>query len=113
MWSLVDRFVAPDASLSFPLIVMTDNAAILYRAELAGVSVPPERWRAISEYAHQHFPNPGVAFADVHAALAYAMTGESEALAAITLPLAYPTTLALAEAAPNGTSWITRCSRSY
>tara|TARA_R110002074_G_scaffold210918_6_gene380211 strand:- start:380 stop:1663 length:1284 start_codon:yes stop_codon:yes gene_type:complete len=83
MWSLVDRFVAPDASLSFPLIVMTDNAAILYRAELAGVSVPPERWRAISEYAHQHFPNPGVAFADVHAALAYAMTGESEALAAI------------------------------
>ena len=77
MWSLVDRFVAPDASLSFPLIVMTDNAAILYRAELAGVSVPPERWRQI------------------------------------TLPLAYPTTLALAAAAPNGTSWITRCSRSY
>ena len=83
VWSLVDRYIAPDASLSFPLIVMTDNAAILYRAALAGHPVPVERWQAIADYAHRYFPNTGVAFADVHAALAYAMVGESDALAEI------------------------------
>jgi tetratricopeptide (TPR) repeat protein len=83
MWSLVDQYIAPDASRSFPLIVMTDNAAILYRAALAGHPVPEDRWQAIADYAHRYFPGTGVAFADVHAALAYAMVGESDALAAI------------------------------
>jgi hypothetical protein len=83
MWALVDNSVVPGASQSFPLIVMTDTAAILYRAELAGVTVPTERWREVAAFAHQHFPSTGIAFADVHAALAYAMAGDSEALASI------------------------------
>jgi hypothetical protein len=83
MWDLVDSSVVPGASQSFPLIVMTDTAAILYRAELAGVPVPAERWREVAAFAHQHFPSTGIAFADVHAALAYAMAGDSEALASI------------------------------
>jgi tetratricopeptide (TPR) repeat protein len=83
VWSLVDQYIRPSASQAFPLIVLTDYAAILYRAELAGVPVPAERWKVVSDYAHKHFPNFGVAFADVHAALAYAMTGETDALARI------------------------------
>ena len=38
------------------------------RAELAGVSSAPERWRAVSDYARRFFPTTGMAFADVHAA---------------------------------------------
>jgi len=83
VWSLVDQYIRPSASQAFPLIVLTDYAAILYRAELAGVPVPAERWKVVSDYAHKHFPNCGVAFADVHAALAYAMTGETDALSRI------------------------------
>jgi hypothetical protein len=80
VWQLIDENVAPDASKSPPLNVLTDNAAILYRLALAGVEVPRERWQEISDYAAKFFPNPGLGFADVHAALAYAMSGDTDAL---------------------------------
>jgi hypothetical protein len=80
VWQLVDDNVAPAVSKSPPLNVLTDNAAILYRLELVGVDVPVERWQAISDYAVKFFPNPGLGFADVHAALAHAMSGNMDAL---------------------------------
>ena len=40
----------------------------------------PDLWKKISDYAAQSFPNTGLAFADVHAALAHAMAGNSDAL---------------------------------
>jgi Tfp pilus assembly protein PilF len=80
MWRVVDEAVAPGGAWGPPLNVMTDTAAILYRAELAGVQVPAARWRAVSDYAARMFPKPGIAFADVHAALAHAMAGNDEAL---------------------------------
>lgn len=83
MWAVVDADIAPETGAGPPLNVLTDMAAILYRAELAGVAVDPARWRAISAYASERFPTPGMAFADVHAALAHAMAGEGEALARI------------------------------
>ena len=83
MWALIDKDIAPEVSASPPLNVLTDMAAILYRAELAGVDVPGERWRTISDFAARYFPRPGLAFADVHAALAHAMAGNGEALARI------------------------------
>lgn len=83
MWQVVDADIAPGAAWGPPINVLTDMAALLYRAQLAGVAVPPERWREVSRYAARCFPAPGVAFADVHAALAHAMAGEGEALAAI------------------------------
>ncbi|MGB0504644.1 MAG: tetratricopeptide repeat protein [Pikeienuella sp.] len=83
MWRVVDADVAPGPESGPPLNVLTDMAAILYRAELAGVEVAPERWQRVSEYASKFFPNPGLAFADVHAALAHAMAGRGEALSKI------------------------------
>lgn len=80
MWRVLDEDLDPARSTSPPLNVLTDVAALLARAELAGVAVPPERWAAVSAYAARRFPEPGVAFADVHAALAHAMAGEGEAL---------------------------------
>lgn len=83
MWRTLDADVVPGGAWGPSLNILTDNAAILYRAELAGVDVPAERWRAISAYASEFFPNAGIAFADVHAALAHAMAGDGEALAKI------------------------------
>jgi tetratricopeptide (TPR) repeat protein len=83
LWRMIDGSVAPGATLSPPLTVLTDSASILYRAELAGLPVPPERWKAVSDYAKRYFPKPGLGFADLHAALAHAMAGDGEALQAI------------------------------
>jgi len=62
------------------LNVLTDSAAFLFRAELAGEPREPARWTMIAQYAQQKFPRPGMGFADMHAALAYAMAGEGAAL---------------------------------
>lgn len=62
------------------LNVLTDCASFLARAEMAGETVEPERWHAISRYAAQWFPNSGMIFADMHSALAFAMAGDADAL---------------------------------
>lgn len=80
MWRIVDRDIDPSGAWGPPLNVMVDLAAVLYRAELTGVEVPHARWQIVCDYAAKHFPNPGLGFADAHAALAYAMAGRSEAL---------------------------------
>lgn len=81
MWAAVDAGVAPGACKGLPINIVTDTAAILYRAELAGIPVAPERWLQISAYTAQHFPDPGQSFVDLHAALAHAMAGDGERLA--------------------------------
>lgn len=78
MWQRIDADVKPGASFGPPINVLTDTASILYRAELAGVTVPPEQWTAVSDYAAQFFPNASLGFIDVHAALAHAMAGNTE-----------------------------------
>lgn len=80
MWQVVDADVGPGAGTGPAINVLTDTAAILYRAALAGVDVPHDRWVETSAYATRFFPKPGLAFADVHAALAHAMAGDAEAL---------------------------------
>ena len=80
-WRVIDDGVRPGKAWGPPLNVLTDTASFLHRAELSGVATQPERWREVSEFAQQLFPNPGIAFADVHAALAHAMAGEADALA--------------------------------
>jgi len=82
MWAIMDGAIAPGASQSLPINVLTDSAALLYRAEIAGVPVDPARWRALSDYAAQAFPATGQSFADMHAALAHAMAGNGDRLAA-------------------------------
>lgn len=89
MWRVYDADVAPSSGEGSsgawgpPVNVLTDAAALLYRAELAGVEVPAARWQAVSAYAARCFPNPAIAFADVHAALAHAMAGNGAAVARI------------------------------
>ncbi|MCK0149010.1 tetratricopeptide repeat protein [Marivita sp. S6314] len=80
MWQRVERDVLPDVSDALPINVLTDTASILYRAELAGVPVPREKWQQISAYARQFFPKTGLGFTDFHAAIAHAMAGDGDAL---------------------------------
>ncbi|WP_137125054.1 tetratricopeptide repeat protein [Roseomonas sp. HF4] len=83
MWQIIDADVAPGAAKGLPINVLTDTASILYRAELAGEPVSPDRWRQVSAYAKQFFPKASLAFVDVHVALAHAMAGDTDALASI------------------------------
>lgn len=84
MWGHYRDGIAPGAGHAMPINVLTDGAALLWRAEMAGIAVEAEDWRGLSAYATQCFPNPGQSFADMHAALAHAMAGDGEALAKIT-----------------------------
>ncbi len=83
MWNAVDMGVRPGAAKGLPINILTDTAAILYRAELAGMAVQPQRWMELSDYAVKFFPETGQSFADMHAALSHAMAGQGERLAHI------------------------------
>jgi len=83
MWQRIDADAAPGGSLGPPINVLTDTASFLYRAALAGHDVPAERWQGLSDYAKRMFPNTGLGFVDVHAALAHAMAGDEDAVEAI------------------------------
>lgn len=80
MWDRIDRDIGPGKTSSPAINVLSDTAAILCRAQLGGVDVPHERWLALSDYATRFFPKPGIAFADVHAAIAHAFAGNADAL---------------------------------
>jgi tetratricopeptide (TPR) repeat protein len=83
LWAIYDTCIAPGASQSLPVNVLTDAAALLFRAGIAGLSVTREHWRDLSEYAAKFFPDPGMSFADIHSALAHAMAGDGERLATL------------------------------
>ena len=83
MWDAIDHGIAPGTSESLPINVLTDCAAVLYRAEIAGITVAPARWQTLSDYAAKFFPKTGQSFADIHAALSHAMAGNGDRLAQI------------------------------
>lgn len=80
-WLVYDDALRPGAAWGPQVNVLTDCAAFLARAEIAGEKRRPELWQEIGEYATRWFPRPGLSFADMHTTLAYAMAGESDTLA--------------------------------
>ncbi|MFD1508733.1 tetratricopeptide repeat protein [Lacimonas salitolerans] len=80
MWAIADTDLSPERAEVPPLNLLTDLASLLWRAEMAGVTVPPARWAQVSDYAARCFPSPALGFADIHAALAHAMAGRDEPL---------------------------------
>lgn len=75
--------IAPTASWGPPLNRVTDTTSFMLRAALCGDPVAPAVWRELAEVARGTYPQPGVAFADAHVALALAMAGEHAALAGV------------------------------
>jgi hypothetical protein len=81
-WRVYDAGIEPTTVWGPPLNALTDAAAFLWRAELAGVPRDAARWRVVHDYAHRMFPRAGIAFADVHVLLADAVVGDTEGHAA-------------------------------
>ncbi len=80
-YGIFRQVVAPGASVMPPFFTLIDGAAFLWRAELAGFPPAPDDWRIMLDFAHRHFPQPGMAFADWHVALAEAACGDADSLA--------------------------------
>jgi len=83
-WRYLDGNCTPAGSGAPPLNILTDTVAFLHRANLSGIEVPAARWHEISAYASTTFPNAGLAFADVHSALAHCMAGDADAFGRLT-----------------------------
>src|SRR5262249_27369398 len=61
----------------------TDSIAFLWRAELGGQKRQAQMWSELRDYALRFFPKAGLAFADVHCALACVASGDTANLARI------------------------------
>lgn len=79
-WSVYAEDLHPGGSWGPPLNVLTDCVSFLARAKMAGEAIDPELWRTISRYASHWFPKSGTIFADMHSAIAFAMSGDDDAL---------------------------------
>jgi tetratricopeptide (TPR) repeat protein len=82
-WRVFDTQVRPGAAWGPPLNLITDAASFLIRAEWAGLPRSLAHWQAVADCVRRDYPQPGVGFLDVHAALAFAMTGADDDLARI------------------------------
>ena len=61
---------------------MTDAVSFLWRWELAGHPRDANAWRMMHSFATGAFPHAGIAFSDMHIALAQAVAGNDSALEA-------------------------------
>jgi hypothetical protein len=82
-WRVYRQQVHPGGSWGPFLNTSTDGAAFLWRAELAGQKRQPELWLQLHDYALRFFPKAGIAFADVHCALACIASGDAANLSRI------------------------------
>ncbi|WIM09133.1 MAG: tetratricopeptide repeat protein [Enhydrobacter sp.] len=86
-WRIYQAQVRPGGAWGPALNVATDAPSFLWRAELAGEPHEAEAWQAVHGYTQKSFPRAGVAFVDVHRALAAVAAGDSETLARIVAEL--------------------------
>jgi hypothetical protein len=79
--------IGPASAQSQALGVVADSASLLWRCHVYGCATTPLPWQELRDYVAKSFPRPGVMFADVHAALAYAAAGDQESLSQLTQAL--------------------------
>jgi hypothetical protein len=79
-WEAYRAGVHPGGSWGPPINVVSDAASFLWRAEIAGGERRPAPWHELHDYALKCFPKGGLAFADVHLALACIVDGDSAGL---------------------------------
>jgi tetratricopeptide (TPR) repeat protein len=73
---------SPDVHSGPPGGKVNDAVSFLWRWELAGHQRDAVAWRIIHEFANSAFPRAGVAFSDMHIALAQVVAGNEAALEA-------------------------------
>jgi hypothetical protein len=73
--------IRPSMAQAAPMLVLADAASFLWRWRFYGVSPPlDDEWTEVAAHALRYFPRAGLAFADLHAALAQAATGDEAGL---------------------------------
>ncbi|MEX0784189.1 MAG: tetratricopeptide repeat protein [Dehalococcoidia bacterium] len=78
---LFETYLRPGANrFAPPINQVVDPAAFLWRLEAYGHQADPAAWTSLRDDAARFFQRPGVMFADVHCALAYAGAGDEAAL---------------------------------
>jgi tetratricopeptide (TPR) repeat protein len=75
---------SPDVHSGPPRGKLNDAVSFLWRSELAGHPRDAESWRMMHNFANSVFPRAGLAFSDMHIALAQVVAGEDAALASRT-----------------------------
>lgn len=79
-WRLYRDAIALDHHSGGPQQKVSDGAAFLWRAELAGHPRDDAAWRALHDYASSALPRPGGGLADLHVLLAQAVMRDDAAL---------------------------------
>ena len=79
---LFQQAFSPDVHTGPPRGKVTDAVSFLWRWELAGHPRDHEAWRMMHDFATGAFPRAGVAFSDMHIALAQVVAGNDAALEA-------------------------------
>ena len=77
--TIYERDIAPSSN---PRLAMIDGSALLWRFGLYDYQKGPLPWRRLADLATR-VTRPGFIFGDVHAALAYAASGDDSALSAL------------------------------
>ena len=78
-----DTYLCPAESLGTAIITMADAAALLWRCDVYAGAAGAKRWEAVAGFARTAFVRPGITFADLHCALAFAATSDDGALATL------------------------------
>jgi Tfp pilus assembly protein PilF len=71
---------SPDVHSGPPRGKVTDPVSFLWRWELAGHPRDGDAWRIVHDFANSTFPRAGIAFSDMHLALADVVSGNDAAL---------------------------------
>src|SRR5262249_35672819 len=74
--TIYSRHVRPSVSLGVPVNVVSDTVSLLWRLQAYGHEVPAGMWEEVERYAGSRYPNPGIAFVEVHMGLLAAATGK-------------------------------------
>ncbi len=75
-WEAYRRAIAPGASRSAPLLTLTDAASLLWRLHLSDEGPRALPWPDVARFAGESYPEAGLAFADLHCAIAFAAAGD-------------------------------------
>jgi tetratricopeptide (TPR) repeat protein len=81
-WRLFREAFSPNVHSGPPRGKLNDAVSFLWRWELAGHPRDPEAWRIMHEFVDSAFPRAGMAFSDMHIALAQAVARNDAALEA-------------------------------
>jgi hypothetical protein len=74
--NIFDIHMNPHEAGQPPLVALIDAVSLLWRMELAGCAHEASRWPALRSYALEKFPKAGMTYADLHSAIAFAVTGD-------------------------------------